>query len=110
MAFAALRSGFKRVGKIHDISIKGLGFSYLDHSQEGDPDTESSHVDIFLSDNQFHLNNIPCRVVYDLESSPSDTFGAIKMYKCGLRLEKITDDQSEQLDFFIKNYTNGISS
>jgi hypothetical protein len=108
--FAALRSGFKKVGKVHDISVMGLGFVYFGHIQEDDSEAKFSKVDIFLSDDRFHLDNIPCKVVYDLESSPSDTFGAIKICKCGLFFGKFTDDQSEQLDFFIKNYTKGILS
>ncbi len=108
--FAALRSGFKKVGKVRDISVKGLGFSYLEHSREDDSDAKSTNVDIFLSDNKFHLANVPCRVAYDMESSPSDTIGMIKTYKCGLHFEELTKDQSEQLEFLIKNHTTGISS
>jgi len=35
-AFAALRDGFKKVGKINDVSINGLGFSYLSEIAEVD--------------------------------------------------------------------------
>ena len=103
--FAALRSGFKKVGKVHDISIKGLGFTYLDPSEENNTDADSSKVDIFLSDDGFHLANVPCRVVYDAERSPSDIICMIKANKCGLNFGKLTKDQSEQLEYFIKNHT-----
>ena len=103
--FAALRSGFKKVGKVHDISVKGLGFSYLDHSQEENSETTSLNADIFLSNNRFHLANVPCRIVYDIEGSSSDTIGMIRTNKCGLHFGKLMEDQSEQLEYFIKNYT-----
>jgi hypothetical protein len=106
--FAALRSGFKKVGKVHDISVMGLGYVYFGHIQEDDSEAKFSHVDIFLSDDRFHLDNIPCRVAYDMEGSPPDTSGVINMHKCGLHFGKLTEEQSEKLEFFIKNYTKGI--
>jgi hypothetical protein len=109
-AFAAVRSGLKKVGKVHDISINGLGFSYLEHLREENPEITFSNVDIFLSDNRFHLSNVSCRVAHDTEKSSPHTSGMIKMNRCGLHFGKLTKDQSEQLDFFIKNYITGISS
>ena len=105
--FVALRSGFKKIGKVHDISVKGLGFSYLGHIQEDNSDEKFSNADLFLSNDRFHLTNVPCRVVYDIDCSPSDTIGMIKTNKCGLHFGKLMEDQSEQLEYFIKNYTTG---
>ena len=51
--FAALRSGFEKVGKVNNISIKGLAFSYLSETVGKDPDPYSYQVDIFLSDYQY---------------------------------------------------------
>jgi hypothetical protein len=103
-AFAALRIGFKKVGKVNDISIKGLAFSYLSETNEADADRHSSKVDIFLSGNGFHLYNVPCRIVYDTDVTLyKELF--VKMARCGLHFGELIESQSELLEFFIKNYT-----
>jgi hypothetical protein len=109
-AFAAMRNGFKKVGKVNDISIRGLAFSYLSETNEADADRHSSEVDIFLSRNGFHLYNVPCRIVYDI---PDDTLNKglfVKMTRCGLNFRELIESQSELLEFFIKNHTTGLVS
>ena len=108
-AFAALRNGFKKVGKVNDISIKGLAFSYLKKTTEADSDLHYSQVDIFLSGNGFHIFNVPCRIVYDIpDPTPEGLF--VEMSRCGLHFQKLTESQSEQLNLFIKNHTTGVLS
>ena len=106
--FAAIRSGFNKVGKVNNISIKGLAFSYLTETVEKSSDPYSHQVDIFLSDNKFYLSNVPCKIVYDV---PCPTYGEnhiIKMYRCGLFFEELTKIKSELLEFFINKHTTGI--
>ena len=107
-AFAALRSGFKKVGKVHDISIKGLAFSYLDKAEEHLSKSNSSQVDIFISGNNFHLANVPCKVVYDTETSVFNSIDTIRTSRCGLQFGELPGNQAEQLEFFIKNHTTGV--
>jgi hypothetical protein len=106
-AFAALRSGFEKVGKISDISLKGLSFSYFRKDVEADSNRNLSQVDIFLSGNGFHLPNVPCRIAYDIREPTSGISNSIAMYRCGLHFGELINNQSEQLIFFIKNYTEG---
>ena len=106
--FAALRSGFEKVGKVHDISIKGLAFSYLDQTDEGVSDSDSSQVDIFISGNNFHLPNVPCRVVYDTETSLFSSIESVRTNKCGLEFGELAGNQVEQLEFFITKHTEGV--
>jgi len=105
--FAALRlrSEFKKVGKVNDISIRGLAFSYLSETSEADADRHSSKVDIFLSENGFHLYKVPCRIVYDIPDVTLYKGLFVKMARCGLHFGELIESQSELLDFFIKNYT-----
>ena len=105
--FAALRSGFEKVGKVNDISIKGLAFAYFKEDVKPDSDRNLSQVDIFLSANGFHLPNVPCRVVYDIQESTSGINHAIVMYRCGLHFGELDQSQSEQLKSFLKNHTTG---
>ena len=64
--FAALRSGFDKVGRVLDLSINGLAFTYI---LEEDIIAETFQVDIFQSENGLYLSNIPCRVVYDMPNT-----------------------------------------
>jgi len=109
-AFAALRIGFKKVGKVNDISIKGLAFSYLRKTTKADSDLDYSQVDIFLSGNGFHISNMPCRIVYDIPDPTPDEGLFVEMSRCGLHFQKLTESQSEQLNLFIKNHTTGVLS
>ena len=108
-AFAALRSGFKKVGKVHDISIKGLAFSYMDKAEELLSDSDSTNVDIFTSENGFHLANVPCKVVYDTETSLFTSIDTIRTNRCGLQFGELPGSQAEQLEYFLKNHTTGIA-
>ena len=107
-SFAALRNGFKKVGKIDDISINGLGFSYLSEITEVDTADHFSKVDIFLSGNGFHLFNVPCRIVYETPDFTPDEGFLVRMSRCGLQFGELTRSQLEQLELFIENYTTGI--
>jgi hypothetical protein len=110
MAFAAMRNGFKKVGKVNDISIRGLAFSYLSQTNEADADRYSSKVDIFLSGNGFYLSNVPCRIVYDIPDVTLYKGLFVKMSRCGLHFGELIESQSELLEFFIKNHTTGLVS
>lgn len=109
-AFAALRGDFRKVGIINDISIKGLGFSYLSKTFEDTNDYDSLSVDIFLSGNGFHLSNIPCMIAYDTPDVGIDKNSSLSMFRCGLKFKKLKENQLDQLEFFLKNYTTGISA
>jgi hypothetical protein len=107
-SFAALRNGFKKVGKIDDISIKGLGFSYLSEITEVDTAGHFSQVDIFISGNRFHLSNVPCMIVYETPDTIFNKSFLVQMSRCGLQFGELNRSQLEQLELFIENYTTGI--
>ncbi|MEE8480212.1 MAG: PilZ domain-containing protein [Desulfobacterales bacterium] len=106
--FAALREGFKKVGKIGDISIKGLGFSYLSEFTQVDSADHHTQVDIFISGNGFHLSNVPCRIVHETPDTKLKKSFIVQMSSCGLQFGELTRSQLEQLDLFIENFTTGI--
>ena len=107
-SFAALRNGFKKVGKIDDISINGLGFSYLSEIAEVDSTDHHSQVDIFSSGDGFYLSNVPCRIVYETPDSTSDEDSLVQRSRCGLQFGELTRSQLEQMELFIENCTTGI--
>jgi hypothetical protein len=102
--FAALRNGFKKIGKVNNISIKGVSFSYLSETSEIDIEGQESQVDIFYG-NAFHLFNLPCKIVYDLEGYLLDDTFQIKMSRCGLQFGKLSEMQLDLLNYIITKYT-----
>ena len=105
-AFAALRGDFSKVGKIHDISLNGLAFRYIAEKMSNEKFT---HVDIFLSNNGFHLTGIPCSIIYDLKESTYKS-NAVSPYRCGLKFEPLKEEKQDKLEFFLNNHTTGIFS
>jgi hypothetical protein len=105
--FAALGSEFEKVGKVNDISKNGLALSYLIESIKVGSDRDFSKVDIFLSGNRFHLQRVPCKIVYDIQDSKSNKNDSIMKHRCGLHFGKLNKSQSELLDLFLKKYTTG---
>ncbi len=107
-AFAALRHGFKKIGKVDDISINGLGFSFLSEITQVDSDDHHTQVDIFSSEDGFYLSNVPCRIVYETPDTTFDKSFLLQMYRCGLHFEKLTKTQSDLLKSFITKHTKGV--
>jgi len=102
-AYAALRGNLTKVGKICDISLKGLAFRYL---AEKISNETLNHVDIFLSTNGFHLSDLPCTVVYDEKESISNS-NVVLPYRCGLKFEPLKEEQQIKLELFLNNFTTG---
>ena len=107
-AFAALGSGIAPVGKVKDISIKGLALSYLSESIIPISYRKFSQVCIFLKRNGFYLPKVPCKIVYDIQDSKSIKNSSISKYRCGLHFGKLSRIQLELLELFIGNYTTGL--
>ncbi|MGD9122108.1 MAG: hypothetical protein PVG59_15610 [Desulfobacterales bacterium] len=107
-AFAALGREYTRVGKIKNIALGGLAFEYIVGEALNEDATEA---DIFLVGNVFHLHNIPCRIIYDIEVHvPYVNNSYVKLLttkRCGLAFGKLNDDKLLQLKFFIQAYTAG---
>jgi len=100
-AFAALRGDFTKVGKICDISLNGVAFRYL---IEQISEEEYTHVDIFLSDNGFHLHGVPCTVIYNVKE-PTFSSLSISTYRCGLCFKPLNEEVQNKVNFFLNNYT-----
>ena len=102
-AFAALRGNFTKVGKIYDISLNGIAFRYL---AEKIPNETYTHVDIFLTNNGFHLAGVPCTIIYDVKES-TFSLNEVSPYRCGLKFESLKEEQQNKLEFFLNNHTTG---
>ena len=105
--FAVLGSEFEIVGKVNDISTKGLALSYLIESIKAGSDSDFSQVYIFNSKNSFHLPKVPCKIAYDIQHPKSNTNDSIIMRRCGLHFGELIKSQSDLLELFIENYAKG---
>jgi c-di-GMP-binding flagellar brake protein YcgR len=109
-AFVALGTNFSRVGKLKEISIGGLAFEYIDSTKCSCQDF--SRVAIFLSDSEFHLSKLPCRLICDREIyviNDNPLFeSSCRINKCVVQFTDITENQKEKLETFIENHTRGI--
>lgn len=103
-AYAALQGNYTKVGRIYDISLKGMAFRYL---AEETSNEKFAQVDIFLTNNDFHLIGIPCTIIYDVEESTFFNINGVLPYRCGMKFGSLKDEQQNSLEFFIDNYNTG---
>jgi hypothetical protein len=103
-AFATLRGNFNKAGKIYDISLNGLAFRYL---AEKIPNETFSHVEIFLTNNGFHLDGVPCTIIYDVKES-TFSLNEVSPYRCGMKFGPLNEEQQNKLEFFLNNFTTGV--
>jgi hypothetical protein len=104
-AFAALKNDIEKIGRVNDISIKGLALTYLSERVKTGSYRDDSEVEIFLTGNKFYLPKVPCKIVYDIIDPKSDKNHSIMTRRCGLHFGEFSKSQLEQLELFIKNYT-----
>ena len=109
--YAALGSSFTKIGKILDISMGGLAFEYFSSSE--DLNQYDSTVTIFITVNNFYLENIPCQMISDLPKCGSDTSSALNsnylVKRSCLQFMTISEDQKQRLEYFLNNHTRGIA-
>jgi hypothetical protein len=108
-AYAALGRQYCKVGKIKDISEKGLSFEYI--VGEGSSE-EAEEVDIFLArDGIFHLQHVRCKVIYQLDvfrpEVSNDYVNLLTIKRCGLQFEPLSDEELSKLQAFISIYGRG---
>ena len=105
-AFAALGQRYTRVGRIKDLSLGGLAFEYISAVDE---DRNFSRIGIFLIGDVFHLQEIPCEVIYDnLQPVSKRNLDSIKLSpnkRCGVQFGTLTEDYLAQINFFLESYT-----
>lgn len=108
-SFAKLKGVFNKVGKVNDIGISGLSFSYLRESDKTGSGSVSPRVDIYYK-KEFYLTNVQCTVVYDIPENTSVRNHSSIMYRCGLYFGKLSKIQLKLLNIFINKYTTEILS
>ena len=96
-----VKGGGVLVGKMSDISLGGMGFSYMG---EKTPVEDCKCVDIHLDQNGFCLSDVPCAIVYDTFDSATGPQGDT-CRRCGLRFGQMKDEHKNKLNYFLSNFT-----
>ena len=106
-------SDLQLLGPITDISLGGVGCEFILNSGEKKAVTDDTvptlSADIFISGNSFFLKNIPCHIDYDI-IAPEDRpeyITSITKRRCGLKFDKLAEDQKQQINLFLENHTIG---
>ena len=108
--YASVGNHFNKVGRLKDISIAGLAFTYVENTEDSVQDF--SKASIFVSDSKFYLPDLACRIVYDspLDETNKDRYfhTAYRINRIGIQFITITEYQLNQLKFFINNHAKSL--
>ncbi len=107
--FCALRPDFTRVGRVHDVGSDGLSFEYIsEDSLENHPELNLMRVlvDVFVTNDEFYLPQLPCRVVYEMTVfQGAGRVGDLRVRRCGLKFLALSSEQQALLRQFLAKYT-----
>ncbi len=109
-AFVAVRPSFKKIGALKDISRGGLSFRYLlSEDNESTVDCDGNvHIDLFVSNNGFYLQEIACKLAYESPVHPESPFLVGPEFRdCGLKFEDLTEEHQQKVEHFLRCYTTG---
>jgi len=109
LTFVAVRPKFAKLGRLLDISRRGLCFQYMAESRAGGDlvgSTVSLEIDIFIRNNEYYLPSLLCTLIYDAEMKDRMIFPiGLEYRRCGLLFRNPERNQIDQLEFFLKNQT-----
>ena len=89
----------EKQGKIIDISMAGVAFSYVEQEDWTD---ESFDRGMLLGERDLHIEDIPLKIISDCAINS----GLTVIRRCGVKFEQLTPRQISQLEFFIWNNTS----
>ena len=108
---AALGKENMKVGIIKDMSLSGVSFKVT--SDDGSALEIMPTVDIFKADYGFRLKEVPCTVIYCKHGMPINDDSALtapfRFSRYGLRFDRFTKDQAEQLEDFLNTLATEIA-
>jgi hypothetical protein len=92
------------VGKIMDISQAGLVLRYVSSQERSH---ESFELDIVLAGNGFRLNGVPVKTISDSQMADKAASNSTTVRRRGVQFGTLTEEQTSQLERFIRDHTNG---
>jgi hypothetical protein len=92
--FASLSLRLTVLGKVFNISERGLAFSYVASQKRSG---ESPCLDLVLMDGRQRLRNLPFRTVWDKPMFQEFSNGTISIRHCGVAFNGLTEAQQSDL-------------
>lgn len=99
--FAALRNHDVTLGVIKDISRGGFAVHYI---ANGNLLHGSVMIDGLFKSESFYLQDVPVKIISDLEVDDRPPFSSIPMRRCGIQFKEMTPSRMSQLARFIEKY------
>jgi hypothetical protein len=110
-AYAVLGSSFTKIGKIEDVSMGGLAFEYYCGAEN--LNQHDATVTIFITVNNFYLDNIPCLVICDRPEcgshKPTLLNADYRVKRCSIQFTNMSEGKRERIEYFLNNHTRGIA-
>ncbi|MFO7557972.1 MAG: PilZ domain-containing protein [Desulfobacterales bacterium] len=94
---------YTKIGYIHDISIGGLSFHYVDNGKGKGEFPNSSLLSILIDRKGFFLEKIPFKTIRDFKIEPD----FMEMRQRSVQFGKIPLDQKLHLKYLLENLTAG---
>jgi c-di-GMP-binding flagellar brake protein YcgR len=104
-AFVGIGPENTKVGRVTDLSIGGLAFSYVG-TEEPSP-SKGSYLDLFFTDKDSYLGRLPFKTISDYELVEKAPSSSETLRRCGVKFKKLTRHQKAQIERFVQNYTTG---
>lgn len=101
--FAVLGSRYGKIGRVIDMSMGGLAFTYIAGEEQDD---KSRQLSILLAEDSFHLTKIPFKTVWDTEAKEVP-FSTLALRRRGVEFGDLTEHQISQMQYFVEKHTVG---
>ena len=102
-AYAAVLSESRKLGRIRNISMGGLSFSYI--PQEETHNFKSDKIIITFGIDNKMLKDVAYKTVIDAEEENNIPYSSIPLRKMSVEFEEMDLGQKAALDYFIQNCT-----
>ncbi len=104
-AAGVIKSDSSKEYQIIDISKGGLAFRYAECGDQSIRLNESDELTINLAEEDFYLDNMPCKIISDVALAEDAPSGSVSMKRCGIQFGDLSPNQTELLDYFIEDHT-----
>ena len=91
-------------GQLLDISRRGIALRCTSKPEELN---DYSLLEVFQPGNDNKIDNIPFKIISDIEMTSSSPSSELTLRRYGLQFDKLTSEQTAELDNFLLNHTLG---
>ncbi|MEW6079031.1 MAG: sensor domain-containing diguanylate cyclase [Thermodesulfobacteriota bacterium] len=92
-----------KIGKIIDISLGGIGFSYIGDT-DGDLTGKTCRIDMLIHSYNFYFEKIPCNIISDFVIQNNFSLDAKPLKRCDIQFQELNRSQKAQLEYLITSH------